>query len=77
MIENSEIIPNHIKDQVSNAVQMFKLHLNKNLKAIYLYGSAVHGGLKPDSDIDLMVVINHSLDELIAKKLLTSLLSIS
>ncbi|WP_428838846.1 nucleotidyltransferase domain-containing protein, partial [Klebsiella pneumoniae] len=33
------------------------------LLAVHLYGSAVDGGLKPHSDIDLLVTVTVRLDE--------------
>ncbi len=33
-------------------------HLEPTLLAVHLYGSAVDGGLKPYSDIDLLVTVS-------------------
>ena len=47
------------------------------LLAVYLHGSAVTGGLRPQSDIDLLVVIDRPMTEALRKSLLTALLRIS
>jgi streptomycin 3"-adenylyltransferase len=43
----------------------------------YLHGSAVHGGLKPASDVDILVVTRHSLDDRERRTLVDGLLRIS
>ncbi|MBB5958224.1 putative nucleotidyltransferase [Saccharothrix tamanrassetensis] len=43
----------------------------------YLHGSAVHGGLKPASDVDVLVVTRHSLDDRERRALVDGLLRIS
>ncbi|WP_058912948.1 aminoglycoside adenylyltransferase family protein [Entomohabitans teleogrylli] len=47
------------------------------LLAVYLHGSAVAGGLKPHSDIDLLAVIDRSLTASQRARLLAELLQIS
>jgi streptomycin 3"-adenylyltransferase len=42
-----------------------------------LYGSAVHGGLRPDSDLDLLVVTDGSLSDAHRRKLTRELLRVS
>ena len=43
--------------QISNALTLLHHHLGDNLLAVHLFGSAVSGGLKPASDIDLLVTV--------------------
>lgn len=54
-------IPASIQKQVDEAASIIRKHLGRHLIATYLYGSALDGGLKPESDIDLFVVVNNSL----------------
>lgn len=37
-------------------------HFVKSLVAVYLHGSAVTTGLRPDSDVDLIAIVNSSMD---------------
>lgn len=47
------------------------------LRAIHLYGSALDGGLKPYSDIDLLVTVASRLDDVTRRRLSRDLLEIS
>ena len=51
--------------------------LGESLFGIYLYGSAVDGGLGPESDLDLLVVITQALTLQQRKQLAETLLQIS
>jgi predicted nucleotidyltransferase len=51
-------------------------HLASTLQAIHLYGSAIDG-LKPHSDIDLLVTVSARPDESIRQALLLDLLTVS
>lgn len=44
---------------------------------VYLYGSAVTGGLRPDSDVDVLVVTETSLSEEVRRQLTGELLRVS
>jgi streptomycin 3"-adenylyltransferase len=46
-----------VENQLRDAVALVQEVLDDELLALYLYGSAVHGGLKPTSDLDLMAVV--------------------
>jgi streptomycin 3"-adenylyltransferase len=70
-------IPIEITEQVSQACAVIERHLGSALQAIHLYGSALDGGLKPYSDIDLLVTVNAPLDEPIRQALLSNLLTVS
>jgi len=48
-------------DQVETVVSMLEETLGPSLRGTYLYGSAVEGGLRPDSDVDLFAVIERRL----------------
>jgi len=70
-------VPIEISKQVSQACDVINRHLESTLRAIYLYGSAVDGGLKPYSDIDLLVTIGSKLDETTRQAFMLDLLEIS
>ena len=44
-------------DSTIRVVGVIERHLEPTLLAVHLYGSAVDGGLKPHSDIDLLVTV--------------------
>ncbi len=52
-------------------------HLASTLQAIHLFGSALDGGLKPYSDIDLLVTVHVQPDETVRRALLSELLTVS
>ncbi len=51
--------------------------LGSTIVGVYLFGSAVTGGLRIDSDVDVLVVTNHSLNEQTRRKLTDRLMIIS
>ncbi len=59
------------------AIEFIKKILSDSLIGIYLYGSYTMGGLKQDSDIDILVVINKSLSFSIREQLTNELMTIS
>ncbi|SDL88544.1 streptomycin 3-adenylyltransferase [Pseudomonas indica] len=56
---------------------MLRRHLGETLQAIHLFGSAVDGGLKPHSDIDVLVTVSAPLTAATRQALMTDLLSVS
>jgi len=63
--------------QIDNACTLLECVLKSDLMAIHLYGSAVDGGLKPLSDIDLLVTVYSPLREEQRQDLMNKLLKIS
>ncbi len=72
-----ESIPTEIIEQVSQACAVIERHLSSTLLAIHLFGSAVVGGLKPSSDIDLLVTVSAPPGEATRQALLLDLLTVS
>lgn len=66
-----------IEEQVSKACNIIESHLASTLMAIHLYGSATDGGLKPYSDIDLLVTVSTRPEEDVRRALMLDLLSVS
>lgn len=63
--------------QIIQTIQIAKNLLSENILGIYLYGSAVLGGLHPNSDIDLLIVTDQSLSQNARKQLTSGLLTVS
>ncbi|MDX8037909.1 nucleotidyltransferase domain-containing protein, partial [Pseudomonas aeruginosa] len=61
--------------QLSLALNAIERHLESTLLAVHLYGSALDGGLKPYSDIDLLVTVAAQLDETVRQALVVDLWS--
>lgn len=70
---NNEKVPK----EAIQALKIVKELLDNEVVAVYLFGSAVIGGLRINSDVDVLVVVNHSLPELTRRKLTDRLMLIS
>ncbi|MFC7287569.1 AadA family aminoglycoside 3''-O-nucleotidyltransferase [Herminiimonas glaciei] len=70
-------IPGEIAAQLASAHTILARHLGDTLQAIHLFGSSVDGGLKAQSDIDLLVTVSRAPDEAVRRALMMELLSIS
>jgi streptomycin 3"-adenylyltransferase len=70
-------VPTEIAEQISHACAVMKSHMATTLEAIHLFGSALDGGLKPHSDIDLLVTVSVPPVEFIRRSLLLDLLAFS
>ncbi|MCV8399446.1 nucleotidyltransferase domain-containing protein, partial [Escherichia coli] len=69
-----EAVTIEISNQLSEVLSVIERHLESTLLAVHLYGSAVDGGLKPYSDIDLLVTVAVKLDETTRRALLNDLM---
>jgi streptomycin 3"-adenylyltransferase len=63
--------------QIDLCTSMLKNIFGSDLLGVYLYGSAIIGGLQKYSDIDLLVVINRATNQKEKSDLVASLLNIS
>lgn len=66
-----------IAAQLASALRVLDQHLAPGLQTVHLFGSAVDGGLRRDSDIDLLVTVAHPLGEDNRRALMRSLLQVS
>lgn len=66
-----------IAAQLAQAQAVIERHLGDTVLAIHLFGSALQGGLKPSSDIDLLVTVTDAPGEQIRQALMRDLLSAS
>lgn len=73
----TDSVPAEISEQLSQALDVIEGHLTSTLLAVHLYGSALDGGLKPYSDIDLLVTVATTPDESARQALMLDLLKIS
>nr|WP_273793385.1 aminoglycoside adenylyltransferase domain-containing protein [Brucella anthropi] len=69
----------HVKipDEAILALAVLRDCLGQSLQAAYLHGSAVNGGLRPDSDVDLLVICNQPLTPETGARLIDKLMRIS
>ncbi|MEI3607063.1 aminoglycoside nucleotidyltransferase ANT(9) [Pseudogracilibacillus sp. SE30717A] len=63
--------------QATQALEIVEELLGSSIIGVYLFGSAVKGGLRINSDVDVLVLVNHSLPEVTRKKLTDRLMLIS
>lgn len=63
--------------EADRALAVARECLGEVLLAAYLHGSAVADGLKPDSDVDVLLVTDRSLDDAERQGLLAALMTIS
>lgn len=70
-------LPGDVMAQVSAARIVLERHLAEVLEAMHVFGSAVQGGLKPRSDIDVLVTVSSPLAEETRRPLLRDLLAVS
>lgn len=66
-----------IPDEAKQAQSIVEAVLGESIVGIYLFGSAIVGGLKPDSDIDILVAVTYPPTFLQRKALVTRLMSTS
>ena len=71
------LFPMDIAGQVDLAQAVIERHLADTLVAIHLYGSALDGGLKRYSDIDLLVAVRARPPEPLRRELMRDLLAVS
>ncbi len=70
---NNENIPK----EAIQAFHVVRELLGSTVVGVYLFGSAVTSGLRINSDVDVLVVVNQSLTEVIRRKLTGGLMPIS
>lgn len=73
----SNSVPAEISAQLSKTLDVIERRLASTLLAVHLYGSALDGGLKPYSDIDLLVTVATNIDGTERQALMLDLLKIS
>lgn len=66
-----------VPKEAVRALEVLEELLDSAVAGVYLYGSAVMGGLRRDSDVDILAVIHHRLSEATRKDLAGRLMRIS
>jgi aminoglycoside 9-adenylyltransferase len=66
-----------LPQEAKQAFKIIQSLLGKTVVAVYLFGSAVVGGLRPHSDVDVLVVVKERLSENTRKKLVSKLMKVS
>jgi aminoglycoside 9-adenylyltransferase len=64
-------------DQINDVLNLAKKTLGDSMIGAYLFGSFTIGGLKPQSDIDILIAVTHSIAESDRQRLISKLLDIS
>ncbi|MEM8532204.1 MAG: aminoglycoside adenylyltransferase family protein [Chloroflexota bacterium] len=75
MIDNST--EQQFPQEVTRAFNIIQRLLDDMVISVYMFGSAVVGGLRPNSDLDLLVVVKEQLTEATRTSLVTQLMKIS
>lgn len=70
-------LPPVIPEEAIQAQSVVEGVLGESITGIYLFGSAVIGGLKPDSDVDILVVVTEPPSYSQRKALVAQLMSVS
>ncbi|MCD7875501.1 MAG: aminoglycoside nucleotidyltransferase ANT(9) [Cloacibacillus porcorum] len=66
-----------LPEQVTQVISIAEALLKSQILGIYLYGSATMNGLRPGSDIDILIIIEQEMSNSIRDDLTKQLLSIS
>lgn len=69
--------PENPNGQLQAVLALVQQILSLDLQALYLHGSAVAGGLRPQSDLDILAVVDPPLSDEQRQDLIAALLSIS
>jgi streptomycin 3"-adenylyltransferase len=70
---NSDAIPKQANQALEIILELFE----NTVVGVYLYGSAVMGGLRVNSDVDILAIVNQSLTDAARSKLVARLMDIS
>lgn len=73
----NHLMNEEIPNEAIQALAVVKELLGDTIIAVHLFGSAVHGGLRTDSDVDVLVIVNQDLSEDTRKKLTSRLMRVS
>lgn len=67
----------NISPQVEQTLNILQQNFSDSLIAVYLHGSSVSTGLKPTSDLDILVVLNKAINKEIRQQIVHHLMDIS
>jgi aminoglycoside 9-adenylyltransferase len=69
--------PQNLPDGVEQVVNIVANVLGDSATAMYLFGSSVVGGLRPNSDLDFLIVVEQPLSEDMRRQLVTEIMKVS
>lgn len=72
-----ESLVTDLAEQLRRACTVLEHHLGDTMQAVHLFGSAIDGGLKPRSDVDLLVTVRQAPEESVRRALMCDLLAVS
>jgi aminoglycoside 9-adenylyltransferase len=70
-------VEKQLPQEATQAFSIVQEVLGNTVVGVYLFGSAVVGGLRPNSDVDVLVVVNERLSEKTRKNLVARLMRVS
>jgi aminoglycoside 9-adenylyltransferase len=70
-------LPQNLPDSVEQVVNIVTDALGDSITAMYLFGSSVVGGLRPNSDLDFLIVVEQPLSEDMRRQLVTEIMKVS
>lgn len=73
----SELDSNDIPKEAIQAFQTVESFLGSSVVGVYLFGSAIVGGLRPNSDVDVLVIVDEDLSDNVRKELVNRLMKVS
>lgn len=71
--KNGILVPREAAQALEIAKELFE----SSVVGVYLYGSAVMGGLRKDSDVDIMVILNRGISKAERSQLVARLMNVS
>ncbi|MDR5905617.1 aminoglycoside adenylyltransferase family protein [Franzmannia qiaohouensis] len=66
-----------LPDEAQAAFDIVKRELGDSVVGVYLFGSALAGGLRPSSDVDVLAIIGRPPDERVRRRIVESLKAVS
>lgn len=70
-------LPESLAAEVARGQAAIERSLGGRIRGLYLFGSAIGGGLRPDSDLDLLAVVDGPLPDELRRRLVADLMKIS
>ncbi len=77
MTSTSYLTEQQLSNDVAQVLNIIQSSLGSAVAGVYLFGSSVIGGLRPHSDLDILVAVEHPLSEAARRKMVADLMKIS
>ncbi|PAU75465.1 aminoglycoside adenylyltransferase family protein [Halomonas salipaludis] len=66
-----------LPDEAEAAFDILTRELGNSVVGVYLFGSALAGGLRPNSDVDVLAIIGQPPDALVRRRIVEALMAVS